>query len=290
VIASNNDGVWNQAGAVFDFSVAPAYYQTSWFRALCVLFFFALLWAAHRWHVRQLHHDFEVTLEARVGERTRIARELHDTLLQSFHGLLLQLQTAYMLLPEGKGKETLESAIGQASQAITEGRDAVQGLRESTVQANDLAMAINTLGDELASDPRGRPAFRVAVEGQSRNLHPITRDEVYKIAAEALRNAFRHAQAKQVEVEIRYDNGVFRLRVRDDGKGVEPTILSSDGRERHYGLPGMRERARLIGAKLTIWSEVGAGTEVELRVPANVAYESVRRSSWLSRLAAGGKV
>ena len=103
-------------------------------------------------------------------------------------------------------------------------------------------------------------------------MHPILRDEMYKIAAEALRNAFLHAQAKQVEVEIRYDNEQFRLRVRDDGKGIDPAVLSAQSREGHYGLPGMRERATIIGGKLTVWSEVDAGTEVELRLPASIAY------------------
>ena len=293
VIASNSDGVWNNSAAKLDFSVAPAYYQTNWFRALCAVFFMALLWAAYQLRVRQLHHQFEMTLDARVGERTRIARDLHDTLLQGFHGVLLRFQTAFQLLPERpvEAKEKLGSAIEQAAEAITEGRDAVQGLRDSTTQTNDLALAISTLGEELAADSTGhRPAFRVAVEGQSRDLHPILRDEVYKIAAEALRNAFLHANAKQVEVEIRYDNERFRLRVRDDGKGIDAAILSAQSREGHYGLPGMRERAILIGGKLTIWSEVDAGTEVELRLPADIAYISARRGSWFSRkFAAKGK-
>jgi len=245
-----------------------------------------LLWAAYRWRVRQLHHQFEMTLDARVGERTRIARELHDTLLQGFHGVLLRFQTAFQLLPERpvEAKEKLGSAIEQAAEAITEGRDAVQGLRDSTVQGNDLALAISTLAEELAADSTNhRPAFRVAVEGESRNLHPIIRDEIYKIAAEALRNAFRHSRARQIEAEIRYDNEQFRLRVRDDGKGIDPAILSSQGSEGHYGLPGMRERATLIGGKLAVWSEVDAGTEVEVRIPASTAYAATRRSSWLAR-------
>ena len=286
VIASNSDGVWNDSAAKLDFSVAPAYYQTNWFRALCAVFFLAMLWAAYQWRVRQLHHQFEMTLDARVGERTRIARELHDTLLQSFHGLLLRFQTVSQLLPGRpvEAKEKLDNAIEQAADAITEGRDTVQGLRDSTTQTNDLALAISTLGEELAADSTGhRPVFRVAVEGQSRDLHPILRDEVYKIAAEALRNAFLHANAKQVEVEIRYDNERFRLRVRDDGKGIDAAILSAQSREGHFGLPGMRERATLIGGKLTIWSEVDAGTEVELRLPADIAYVSARRGSWFSR-------
>ena len=231
---------------------------------------------------RQLDNQFEMTLEARVSERTRIARELHDTLLQSFHGLMLRFQTVSQLLPERPvdAKEKLDSAIEQAAEAITEGRDAVQGLRDSTVQNNDLALAISTLGEELSADsPDHQPLFRVAVEGESRNLHPIVRDEIYKIAAEAVRNAFRHAQARQVEVEIRYDNEQFRLRVRDDGTGIDPAVLSHQGSEGHYGLPGMRERATIMGAKLTVWSEVDAGTEVELRIPADAAYATSWRSS-----------
>ncbi|MGC2543815.1 MAG: ATP-binding protein [Candidatus Sulfotelmatobacter sp.] len=286
VIACNNNGVWNQQGAKLDFSIAPAYYQTNWFRAVCACTFLALLWAAYQWRVRQLQRQFDMTLEARVGERTRIARELHDTLLQSAHGVLLRFQTVSQLLPDRpmEAKEKLDNAIDQTADFITEARDEVQGLRDSTVQGNDLAMAISTLGEELATDSIDhRPAFRVAVEGEARNLHPILRDEIYKIAAEALRNAFRHSRARQIEAEIRYDNEQFRLRVRDDGKGVNPAILSSQGSEGHFGLPGMRERATLIGGKLVVWSEVDAGTEVELRVPASTAYATAQRHSWFSR-------
>jgi len=285
VLASNSDGVWDDTPATLDFYVAPAYYQTNWFRALCACLLLGLTWLIYEWRVRHLQHEFEVTLDARVSERTRIARELHDTLLQSFHGLLLRFQTAFQLLPERPidAKENLGNAIEQAAEAITQGRDAVQGLRDSTVEGNDLARAISTLGEELARDLTDNPPeFRVAVEGQSRNLHSITRDEIYKISAEALRNAFRHSDARQVEVEIRYDNEQFRLRVRDDGKGIAPGIVADDGRQGHFGLPGMRERATLIGGKLTVWSEIDAGTEVELRLPGNLAYLSGRKRSWFS--------
>ena len=195
-------------------------------------------------------------------------------------------------MPErpAEAKETLDGAIQQAVRAITEGRDAVQGLRASTVERNDLAAAVRTLGDELATDAGvGQPqppTFSVAVEGQTRDLHPIVRDEIYKIAAEALRNAFRHAHAGQVEVEIRYDNAEFRLRVRDDGKGIDPAVLANQGLEGHYGLRGMPERGALIGGKLAVWSEVGAGTEVELRLPANIVYDTIPKRSWWSRLLA----
>jgi len=290
VIASNSDGVWNDNAAKVDFSVAAAYYQTNWFRALCATVFLALLWAAYQFRVRQLHHEFAMALDARVSERTRVARDLHDTLLQSAHGLLLRFQTVSQLLPDRpiEAKEKLDNAIDQTANFITEARDEVQGLRDSTVQNNDLALAISTLGQELGTDSaNNRPVFRVALEGEARNLHPILRDEIYKIAAEALRNAFRHAQARQIEVEIRYDNEQFRLRVRDDGKGVDPAILSRQASEGHYGLPGMRERADLLGGKLVVWSEVDAGTEVELRVPASKAYATAQRRSWLSRTLVG---
>ena len=285
VIASNNSGVWNEQGDTLEFSVDPAYYQTNWFRALGVAAVLALLWAAYQFRVRQLHHEFEMTLDARVGERTRIARELHDTLLQSFHGILLHLQTVSNELPGGQTKQKLDRVIDRAAQAIVEGRDAVQGLRASTTEANDLALAIRTLGEELTSaesSPR-RPHFTVQVEGAPRNLHPIVRDEVYRIAGEMLRNAFRHADAQRIEVEIRYDERQLRVRVRDDGKGIDPQHLSDDGRGGHFGLRGMRERSKLIGGKLTIWSELNSGTEVELSIPGDHAYGTApeRHGSWL---------
>jgi len=126
--------------------------------------------------------------------------------------------------------------------------------------------------------------FQVHVEGAPRDLHPILHDEVYRIATEALRNSFRHAQAKQIEVEIRYDDRMFRLRIRDDGKGIDQKILSESGPEGHYGLRGMRERAKLVGGKLAVWSEIGSGTEVELSIPASIAYaaSSGGLRSWLS--------
>jgi signal transduction histidine kinase len=281
--------VWNEEGASLAFVIPPAWYQTNWFRALCATLLLALAWAAYQLRVRQLHHEFDMTLEARVGERTRIARDLHDTLLQSFQGVLPRFQAAIYKLPEHPvdARATLEAAVDQASQAITEGRDAVQGLRASTIEKNDLAMAIRGVAEELASADThpSSPAFQVAVQGTPRNLHPILRDEVYRIAAEALRNAFRHAQAHQIEVELRYDEKDFTLRIRDDGKGIDRELLSGDGREGHYGLNGMRERAKLVGGELAIWSEADSGTEVELSIPASRAYtKSVRRFWFLEKL------
>ena len=284
VKACNNSGVWNEAGSSLEFVIDPAWYQTNWFRALCAATFLALFWAAYQLRVRQLAAQFNLTLEARVTERTRIARDLHDTLLQSFQALLPRLQASINMFPSrpDDARRNLEQAADQASQAIAEGRDAIQGMRMSTVEKNDLALALRTLGEELASAATNRPSpnFNVVVEGASRNLHPILRDEVYRLAAEALRNAFVHAAAQNIEVEIRYDEKYFRLRVRDDGKGIPPDVLSGDGREGHYGLHGMRERAKLVGSKLTIWTEQDSGTEIELVIPGARAYVKSPRPFW----------
>jgi signal transduction histidine kinase len=245
-----------------------------------------MLWGLYRLRLRQLAREFSTGLEARVSERTRIARDLHDTLLQSFHGLLLRFQTVSNMLPAGDSKLKLESAIDQAAQAITESRDAVQELRRSTVVTHDLAASIGVLGQNLAAAESREDSvgFRVTVEGTPRTLHPILRDELYRIAGEALRNAFRHADARQIEVEIRYDERQLRIRIRDDGKGIDPKVLKKDEPAGHYGLRGMRERSKLIGGKLTVWSELDSGTEVELSVPASYAYEksSTSRRSWLT--------
>ena len=274
VMASNNSGVWNEAGASFDFSIDPAYYQTAWFQASCAAACLGVLWAVNRYRLHQIAQQFNAQLEARVGERTRIARDLHDTLLQSFQGLLLRFQVVDESLPPGKAKEEFERALDLAALAITEGRDTVQGLRSSTVETNDLARAIGAVGEELAGDQTNpnRAECSVEVEGTLRDLHPILRDEVYRIAGEALRNAFRHAQARRIEVAIGYGERQFRLRVRDDGKGIDPKVLEGQARAGHFGLPGMRERAELIGGELEVWSQRQSGTEIELKIRASIAY------------------
>jgi signal transduction histidine kinase/ligand-binding sensor domain-containing protein len=277
VMGRNPDGVWSEQQTEMPFEIAPEYWQTRWFQVGLLATLLLLGLALYQLRLQQLHHQFNVGLEARVNERTRIARELHDTLLQSLHGLLLRFQAASNLLPArpDEAKNKLDTAIDQASQAIAEGRGAVQGLRSSITVTNDLALAIRTLGEELVvGDTSQNPDFDVAVEGTVHNLHPIVRDEVYRIAAEALRNAFLHSQAKRIEVEIRYDTRQLRLRIRDNGKGIDPQLLGNEGRAGHWGLRGMRERAKLMGGHLDIWSSIQSGTEVELVVPGASAYDT----------------
>ena len=281
VIASNSDGVWNDNAAKLDFSVAPAYYQTNWFRALCAAVFLALLWAAYQLRVRQLHHQFAMTLEARVGERTRIARDLHDTLLQSFHGLLFRFQAARNMLPNRPEEATqaLDTALIRAEQALDESRHSIQELRPGLSAESDLDQMLIATGQELASSRQNDgnpPRFEVIVEGERHGLAPMVQEEILRIARELLRNAFQHAHAHRIEAEIRYDADVFRMLVRDDGRGIDPKILKDGGRPGHWGMAGVHERARGIGARLEFWSEAGAGTEVRLTLPAAIAYEKPR--------------
>jgi signal transduction histidine kinase/ligand-binding sensor domain-containing protein len=281
VMACNNSGVWNGAGSFLDFSIAPAYYQTTWFRALCAAAFLGLLWALYQFRLHQLQRQFNLGLEARVNERTRIARDLHDTLLQSFHGLMFQFQAARNMLPRrpDEAMDVLDSAIGATEQAIGEGRSAIQQLRSEQVDESDLARWLTNIGEELARSQQTNgdsPMFRVTVEGEQQTLSPLPRTEVCRITREILQNAFRHAQAHHIEAEIRYDDRLLRVRIRDDGKGIDPQVLQAGGSKGHWGLRGVRERAQQIGARLDFWSEAGAGTEVELSVPAAVAYEKSR--------------
>jgi signal transduction histidine kinase len=284
VKACNNDGVWNEAGTFLDFSIAPAWYQSTWFRVSCAASFLLMLWALYQLRLRQLAHQFNLTLETRVNERTRIARDLHDTLLQSFHGLLFRIQAARNMLPRRPEEaiEALDGVIGKAEQAITEGRDAIHDLRTELAGEGDLEHLLTATGQEFSGsqDANSDSAiFRLTVEGTEQTMAPILQDEIYRIAREVLRNAFLHARAHQIEAEIRYDERLFRLRIRDDGKGIDPKVLDAGGRAGHWGLPGIRERAKQIGARLDFWSEAGAGTEVELSVPASIAYESLHKSN-----------
>jgi len=283
VIACNNDGVWNDAGATLDFSVAPACYQTTWFRVSCIGASILLLWGLYQLRLRQLARQCNMGLEARVSERMRIAREMHDTLLRSFQGLMFRFQAARNMLPRrpDEASQALDGALVTAEQAIAESRDAIHDLRSEPVAQSDLAHLLTAMGQELASSQdanRDSPNFSVTVEGERQTLSPSLQDEVYRIAREVLRNAFRHARARHIEAEIRYDDRRLRLRIRDDGRGIDPKVLEEGGRAGHWGLTGVRERAQRIGARLDFWSQAGAGTEVQLTVPASVAYGTSRGS------------
>ncbi|MGC2472969.1 MAG: ATP-binding protein [Candidatus Sulfotelmatobacter sp.] len=237
----------------------------------------AVLGKAFNHAARQLNNQFETTLEVRVAERTRIARNLHDTLLQSFHGLLYRFQAARFMFPERmeEGIQSLDAALIRTEQALEESRNSIQGLRLGLPAESELDQMLIATSDELASHTGegGSPQFRVFVEGERQSLYPIIKEEIGQIARELIRNAFRHARAHKIEAELRYEADFFRLLVRDDGKGIAPEILRDGGCVGHWGLPGVYERAHGIGAQLEFGSEAGAGTEVRLTIPAPLAYE-----------------
>jgi signal transduction histidine kinase/ligand-binding sensor domain-containing protein len=290
VAASNNSGVWNETGDTLEFSITPAFYQTTWFYASCGAAFLVMLWGLYRLRLMQIAREFNSNLEGRVDERLRVARDLHDTLLQSFQGLIPVFQTARNLLPvqSDRAAEVLDEGLHDAGEAIVEGRNAIQNLRAKPSLDPDLASLLNAAGKELgqSSEAEGSaPAFRVVVEGSRQRLAPLLQDEIYRIGREMLRNAFRHAHASRIEAEIRYDRGMFRLRIRDNGKGIDSSVLKEGARTGHWGLPGIHERTKRIGGRLKIWSEPGAGTEAELTVPARIAYEKFSTDNgWWGRL------
>jgi signal transduction histidine kinase len=282
-------GPWSEPGVALLIKVLPPWWNTWWFRTIYVALFLLSLLALYFFRLRQIARQFDLRLEERVSERTRIARELHDTLLQSFQGLMFRLQAVRDLLPARPTDaiQLLDTSLDRGDQAIAEGREAVQGLRSSSVVDKDLVHRLTILAEEFAASTGNHaPAtFRLLVEGRPRVLDGILRDEIYRIAREALGNAFRHAQAQKIEAEITYGDRQFLLRIRDDGNGIDPSVVARGSRAGHWGLAGMRERAKTFGGQLEVWGQQGAGTEVELTIPSSIAYglSSVGSKFWLLR-------
>jgi signal transduction histidine kinase len=278
--AANEDRVWNEAGATIHFVILPRFYQTWWFRGLCALAFVVLLLVLIRLQVRSANARLRARLEERMRERERIARELHDTLLQGLQGLILPFQSVAARIPaQEPSRAMMEQVLERADDVMIESRDRVKDLRSFHGGSGDLAQDIAATGRDLLIDARTR--IRVAVHGTLRGLHPIVCEEAFLVAREALTNAVRHAKANEIEVDVFYDRAALRVVIRDDGRGIDPLILRAGGREGHWGLLGIRERAKKIHAHMNIWSRVSAGTEVELRVPAALAYRTpIRRGRW----------
>ena len=248
----------------------PPWWRTWWFRlALAVLGAIALL-ALYRWRVHELRKQLTLRFEERLAERTRIAQDLHDTLLQGLVSASMQLHVANdHIAADSPAKPLVGRVMQLMGQVVEEGRDAVRGLRSTSGNADDLETAFSRAGQEFGNEKV--KDCRVIVEGTPKQLHPIIRDEAYRIGREALANAFRHSQASKIEIELEYAAKQLRILVRDDGVGIDPDVLQS-GRDGHWGLAGMRERAESIGARLKVWSRANAGTEVELLIPSQVAF------------------
>lgn len=269
VIASNNDGVWNEVGASIDFTVAPAWYQTAWFRVLCLVSFLFIVWVVYRVRVRQVAAAISARFDERLTERIRLAQELHDTFLQTVQGSKMVADDALEMPPD---PERLRRVIEQLSiwlgRATLEGRAALNSLRSSATEKNDLAEALRRATE--SGLPPSSLAVNFSVVGDARDMHPIVRDEVYRIGYEAIRNACAHSGASQLSVELRYEHDLV-VRVKDDGRGIPPAVVA-EGKDGHFGLKGMRERAGRIGAKLTLDSSATSGTEVTLVVPGGIVF------------------
>lgn len=283
VMAANESGVWSVPDTTLAFTIAPRFTQTWWFAALCVIAAGGLLFALYLLRLRRISEKVQMRIEERHFERERIARELHDTLLQSIHGLVLRFQGIANRIPEGDPIRTaLEQAMDRADEVIVEGRDRVRDLRATTTESSrELPNAFARIGNELALL---HPAnFQVMVEGKLPQMDTVVRDEIFWIGREALTNAFRHADARCIDVEISSDANHVVFRFRDDGQGISPEVQRLGHRSGHWGLSGMHERARAIGAQLSLWSRPGSGTEVELlmRCPRR------RRRPWGHKKAGG---
>ena len=273
VVASNGDGAWTGPEATVGFEIEPAVWQTRWFR-LSILLAAAMAGAGiYRLRVRHLARQLHLRFDERLAERTRVAQDLHDTLLQGFVSASMQLHVAAERLPaDSDARSSLARVQELMGRVIEEGRQAVRGLRAPVTAGADLERALAGVPEELAL--AGRASYRVIVEGRPRALDPMIRDEVYRIAREALVNAFRHSGAAAIEVEIEY-SADLRVLVRDDGRGIDARVVET-GAEGHWGLSGMRERADRIAAVVRVFTRPSAGTEVELTVPGRIAFAKGR--------------
>jgi len=285
LIASNSDGLWNGAEATFPFDVKPMWWQTWWFRVSGVLVCGVAILSFYRSRVHRLARQYNIRIEERLSERTRIAQELHDTLLQGVLSAFMQLHVAVDQIPaDSSAQPALNRVLQLMAQVVDEGRNAVRGLRSAAGNAQDLEQALSRIPEELSIQQE--IGFRVIVEGPALPLKPAIRNDVYSIGREAVVNAFRHSRASNIEVELEYAAAQLRVLIRDNGCGIDPDVLHS-GRDGHWGLSGMRERAERIGAKLKLSSSAASGTEVDLRIPSRIAFESRgsnRASKWLTKL------
>jgi ligand-binding sensor domain-containing protein/signal transduction histidine kinase len=278
VTASSEDGVWSDKGATVDFTITPAWYQTRWFLAGCIVAALLLTWTLYRLRMRQVARALNARFDERLAERTRIARELHDTLMQTIQASALLADSAlYEVHDATRTRLAVEKLTGWLQRAVEEGRTVLESLYASTTQTNDLAVALKSASEQHALQDH-RMVVLFSKVGESRELHPLVRDEVCKIAEEAIRNALAHSRGTRLEIELRYNQDVA-VRVGDDGIGIEATLVTQ-GKKGHFGLQGMRERASRVGGTLTIRTAVNSGTDIEIVVPGRVAYRNQRSSAW----------
>jgi signal transduction histidine kinase/ligand-binding sensor domain-containing protein len=273
VIAANDAGVWNRAGATLRLTIQPTFRQSSAFFILCAGAALMSLWGASTFRTRQLSARIRERLEAQINERERIARELHDTLLQGFQGLLLRFQSvANRMLPDSPLRSSMDQALDNAEAVLTEGRNRVSDLRFA-VDDQNLAGAIVAIATKIGVDPE--LPITVTVEGGVRALEPMIGEELLRIAEEAIRNALQHSSASRIEVALMYGRQL-QLGVRDNGCGLPDDVVASGNRAGHFGLTGMRERTHRIGGDISLASAPLHGTEVIVTIPGRLAYRNDR--------------
>ena len=266
VIAANRDGVWNTEGAAMPITIPPTFLQSLWFKVICLLIAAAAVALAWRWRLEQLARLIEARHVERLSERERIARALHDTFLQEAQGTILMMQLAMEQVPPAlPARAAMERGIGYIEQALIEGRDEVRGLRSPLRDDETLAQSLERFGQRLAAGLSA--SFHLRQTGAPYALPVITADEVFSIGREAICNAFRHAQASAIVVELDYGGRQLRLLVRDNGRGIPADTLAQGGRSGHWGLVGMRERAARVGAILEMGNLGEGGAFVRLTLP-----------------------
>ncbi len=289
VRATDSLGHWDVPEAIYEVTQQPRFYETPLFQVSTTIAVALLLVLAYVLRVRYLINQSRIILEQRQVEREAIARDLHDTFLQGVQGLILCFHTGTQQLPpDHPVRRSFEEALEQSDRVMLEGRSVLSRLRARRTRPESLIEAYAAIGTELR--PVSPAHFDVIVNGRSRDLDSVVQEELLKIGREALFNAFRHAQASKIEIEIHFGILEFRVRFRDDGVGIDSAILQAGSIAGHYGLPGMRERVSRIGGHMELWSLPGAGTEIEIRIPGGIAYRQTERSAsfrWVRRLLRG---
>ncbi len=271
VLACNNDGVWNESGATLDFDLLPAFYQTRSFLLLCAVVLIILAWGAYRLRVWQVTTQLHERFEERLKERTRIAQELHDSLIQDVMGISLQIEVTDELLPANfPAKQPLARALGLCKSALAAGRRALNELRAAPLSAADLVKSFSQLANDLTGD--GGTKIDVIVEGRERPLKALAGNDVQQVGRQAITNALQHAHARRIHILLSYGEQQLRLRVQDNGCGMSEETLNSR-RAGHYGMAGMQERAERLRGSISVTSRIGEGTEVNLWIPAHLIYE-----------------
>jgi signal transduction histidine kinase len=281
VIAANEDGVWNTAGAAIVFDIAPAFWQTAWFRALGAAAGIFMLGLLYRWRLAVAARRATERANARLEERERIARSLHDTLLQAVQGLVLRFQAEVMRMPpDSPSAAVLDTALADADRLIASTRDEVMALRRVPRAAellDELRAAVSTLA------PGSDHLLRCELRGEARALRGEAAGEIFCALREAAVNSVRHAQATRIAIVLHFLPGALEASVVDDGVGIDRKVAQS-GRAGHFGLVGMRERVRHLGGRITVTAAPGGGTAVRIRIPARAAYQAAPRRPWRARL------